>query len=160
MSLQDNKLKIQALLENILALPEAGSGIPANVSVLDAGSFTVSEDTSTVPSIHCGFSETPNFIFLYANDENISPAPKSIIAQFRLAKRVIQSNGAERPNVTLVMFYNSNSVIGGSSTITGTSVDTKTIFNPGEAYLYSSTSVTYRAGYTYHWICGVLDGIV
>ena len=174
MALSDNKLKIQELIDAINAQPGGGSGggLPAGISHLASGTFTPAYDNDSGIEVEHGFGVRPNF-YIVAIEDDVSRTilPNAIICSVVFTKEILTSE--EYPFVDNsyrwgvahgedgnayypqdAMGYeigNENSYNHG---ITDTTITFDGLYDQG-----FGISFPFKAGHTYRWICGVIDGI-
>lgn len=154
MSLTANTASLQSILDAVNALPEAGSGggLPDGVSALASGTFTLAEDASGI-SIEHGLGVTPNFaVAILGEDvstaENVS---NTMLYNIILTKAFFDSYAGQVLSGCFVYGYFDEwgLTVGSQGGIVGM-VDDRWI---------NFMAPIIKAGHTYHWICGVLDGI-
>lgn len=169
MSLADNTEKIRALIEGISALPDVGNGgggLPVGVSHLASGTFTPAYDICDGVEVVHGFGVKPNFyIVSIVDDLSETMLENAVIFIFVFAKNMLMS--IEYPWNDYVEYW-------GLAQMDGSSWDTwGSIDNENDDYGLADTTVTFKgmynmglditfpfkAGHTYRWICGVIDGI-
>lgn len=173
MALSDNTAKIRALIEGISALPDVGSGGGghASISALASGKFTLTVDCAEdFMKIEHGLGVNPHFIIVVVEEEVTSENRQGMTLAVGRVKITAEEWG--NPITHLIFEYGYD--IEGSmvcyayadcnDVYTGENPDYSDVDN----YFYvfpvfddrvSYNYVPFKAGYTYHWVCGVIDGI-
>lgn len=179
MSLADNRTKIQTLLEGINSLATVGGGgggLPVGVSKLISGSFTPTYDITDSIEIPHGFGEKPTFsIVAIEDDVSETMIPNALYWQIEFLKKAkfTQDESQEwREYISSVGYgcVEANGKLHTTNTWNGVNInptwseyeyslnDTSVWISP--AYYGGSIDIIpFKAGHTYHWICGVIDGI-
>lgn len=136
----------------------AGGGLPNNISVLASGTVTPTEDTAYLNISH-GLGVAPNFLVWWLEADTSNSVLTSIATD---GATIVKSAKYTSTSATVYNIHNSWHGYTSSSQ-----------FNKGEASIYSNAtdmtasiarmraSSTYyiKSGYTYRWVCGVVDGI-
>lgn len=151
-----NGLKLTGTLE--IESGDSG-GLPSGVSALACGSVTPTEDETYLDVKH-GLGVAPNF-FVWWMEQDLSSTPleTAAVTGSAIAKR------AKYSSTSGTIYTVQHSWHGYSNT---------SLFNKGNNAIYSndtdmtttvarmraSSSFYIKAGYTYRWVCGVVDGIL
>lgn len=136
----------------------SGGGLPSGVSKFVIDEYIPTEDVSTNQSIVHGLGVTPNF-FVWWLVENMSTTP---VAGINIGGAIIGKNAKYSATsstlYTTHSFYrgynNTPQVNGAVSSNAGT-----TYMNATNCRMLCSSTYKLKAGYTYRWIAGVVDGI-
>lgn len=164
MALVDNKAKIQALLDGINALPQAGGGggLPNGVSALASGTFTLTTDIiDSIPIAH-GLGVKPNFYVVMVEtdlSESTAVVPMTVYCT-SIRKRVYDKNigtivyGSVMTGETIEQYgyYHSLWYLEEDPDFPDDIDDIK-------FELWAGNASPLKAGHTYRWVCGVIDGI-
>lgn len=179
MALSDNRAKIQALIDSINAQPGGGSGgggLPVGVSKLISGSFTPTHDITDSIIIPHGFGEKPTFsIVAIEDDVSETMIPNALYWQIEFLKKTkhTQVESVEWREYIYSIGYGcieNDGDLHVTSTWNGANInptcsegeyslnDTTVWISP--AYYGGSIDIIpFKAGHTYRWVCGVIDGI-
>lgn len=168
MSLSDNTEKIRALIEGISALPDVGTGgggLPIGVSALAAGSFTPVADIEESINITHNLGVKPNFYLVVAGDdysEGVTPGSPLYCVAVRKMVSAVDYNG--NPTKFRTSFFSVVYDIGEYMNYTATECPEEYDDEIYNSYFilwapYANDVCPFRAGHTYRWICGVIDGI-
>lgn len=161
MALSDNKTKIQTLLDAIIALPDAGGGgLPTGVSALATGTFTPSSDISAAYTITHNLGVVPNFAFLMLCDSASPTALKSSrLMHMQFYKKVANAYGIYYSMRGYIVYASSDGSITGATT-SATSGSSTGAATTNTVIFTANATALLKAGYTYRWVCGVMDGIL
>lgn len=133
----------------------SGGGLPSGVTALTSGTYTSISPVSAQFGIEHGLGVTPNFFFIYAEGESLDYTAFSyyIASEFGLRQSFTTSI---TPGQSFRIYrYGSNG--GFTQTV---SVAQKSSFSDESAFcVYCSSTYNLKAGVTYRWIAGVVDGI-
>lgn len=137
---------------------KGSGGLPSGVSALASGVFQPTEDIKSNYAINHGLGVVPNF-FLWWLEEDMSTTP---VASLNIGGAIFGKNA--RYNATSTIVYTNHYFFRGYSTapqITGTANSSTgtTYLNATSCRMMCSSSYLLKAGYTYHWVAGVVDGI-
>ena len=130
-----------------------GGGLPSGVTALASGTLTPATDvTATLNQPH-GLGVAPNFFFLYAEGQPLNPADFNyyITHQFGMAQAYTGTgaNGAFR-----IARYSNGTLFN-----TIQSAIAAAAFNETSFPIHASSTYSLKAGVTYHWVAGVVEGI-
>lgn len=135
-----------------------GGGLPSGVSALACGSYTPSENKTSRVDINHGLNVKPNFLIVIVDTNFSAGVATNMLTGASVFYKAMKYNSSSSIVYTAHITmegYGSNSQAAGSATRAAS-----------EAYFTTSTfgipcNSTYNlmAGYTYRWVCGVLDKI-
>jgi len=149
-----NGLKLTGTLE----IESGGSGgLPSGVSKLETGTITPTEDAQYLRVTH-NLGVAPNFL-VWVMEEDISSSVLTSTATMG-ATIIKRSKYNSTTNIVydvhnLIEGYTSSSSTGG----TATRVSNDAYLTTTTARITGSSTYMIKAGKTYRWVCGVLDGI-
>jgi len=133
---------------------ETGGGLPNHISALTSGSTTFSSDITTYKDISHNLGVKPNFVVWYIADSLSENQENLMVAGFSCTKSLKNINGTiYRHHVGFTGFGMMGSIYGGSY-YEETDPNTESTCR-----LYATSEHKLKAGYTYGFICGVLDNI-
>lgn len=133
---------------------ETGGGLPNHISALTSGSTTFSSDSTTYKDVYHNLGVIPNFVVWYIADSLSENQENLMVAGFSCAKKLKGNNGTiYRHHVGFTGFGIMGNIYGGSY-YEQTDPNTKLMCR-----LYATGEHKLKAGYTYGFICGVLDNI-
>lgn len=131
-------------------------GLPDGISALATGTVTMAAKSSSQIVQH-NLGVAPNFIVWAIEDDTSETALTSIATMgASIGKHSISSA------TSTVLCYSANLIVGynTSSTLYGTMTKSSSEYmTETEARMIANTTYYLQAGYTYRWVCGVLDGI-
>lgn len=128
-----------------------GSGLPSGVSKLATGTVTYSANKTSPVMISHGLGVVPNFAIVMLCD-----SPTTSVSNLMLAYSAYHLTNAEsKVSLASRTYYNAS----GSITDTYNSSTTGFSSSSFDLYLSSSTGAA-LAGYTYRWVCGVMDDVL
>lgn len=145
--LKAENIKSGVSIFNVLGTLEEG-GLPDGVSALASGTFTLTSDDSTAVNVTHNLGVVPNFGVCIIEEAAVNMEKPALIGIASIIKniyRLIQTYvyyGGDGTNQQ----YSADVEYGGSTTS-----DTE--------YLFTNNNIPFGAGYTYRWVCGVIDGI-
>ena len=136
-----------------------GSDLPDGISKLSSGTYTSTSDITSNVTIAHGLGVIPNFyMIVLETDVSSSPIASTLVCGAGIYKRTkTSSSGTAVYTVSgLHVGFNSSKtrVSGAYSQITNTAFTSTTNFK-----ITLGNEQALKAGHTYRWICGVLDGI-
>lgn len=148
------------LASAIASIPESSGGsLPDGITALTTGTYTPSSDQKFFMTIDHDLGVIPNFC-VWMMEADISTSIPSqactIGVSFMKRTKYSQSYTDIADAHFMIRGYSSSGSQSGTSTMTtnyGYFTDTKVPF-------MGSTSYPIKAGYTYRWVCGVLDGVL
>ena len=126
---------------------ETGGGLPSNISALSAGTIVTTNSPTTITIEH-GLGVRPNFYIVRDQDE-VPNSSNNLIVQ-------IVESAFNTQGVSMVSYTTTSSISSkGSSTanvgyILGANATSFKTKDWGTSYFF-------KAGHTYHWICGVIE---
>lgn len=141
----------------VLGTLASGGGLPAGVSALASGSITPSMDVDYMDMTH-DLGVAPNFI-VWAMEEDASTSVLTNAATH--GTTIIKCN---KQSSSSSIVYSVHNLIGGYGS-SSQAADTynraanNTYLTTTKARMTASTTYCFKAGKTYRWVCGVLDGI-
>ena len=149
--IEQNTIDLQALLEQVISLPNAGNntGLPAGISKMAAGSFTLPFDQSNTQMIEHDFGVAPDLIAVFADTGDAEIAAG--FDGYFLGSLTTSSNYLVNETTyegTTVGYYVSSQRLG--ITAAGTVLSEDTI-------LIHPLRGNFKGGTTYHWIACVFD---
>jgi hypothetical protein len=149
--IEQNTIDLQALLEQVTSLPNAGNnpGLPAGVSKMAAGSFTPDFDQSNLQRIDHDFGVAPDLIAVFADtgDAEIAAGFDGYFLGSITTSSNYFVNGTTYEGTTVV-YYVSSQKLGVTAAGANLSEDTILIY---------PLRGNFKGGTTYHWIACVFD---
>ena len=141
-------------IKTVLATKAAGGvGLPTGITALASGTFTTATDLSASFTIAHGLDATPNFFAIFAeeNPVNYEDYYRYIVAQFGLAQEFASTS-------VWFKIFRYGTASGFSQTVS-TSSSLRYFSTDTDFTVYASSSNKIKAGVTYRWIVGVVDGL-
>ena len=143
---------VQFLLET------GGGGLPDGVSALASGTVTPTTDTYT-QSVQHGLGVTPNFGITVVETDVSEEGIASMAVYSMVIHKEICNFSSSAPisyiNGTIKSFDSSCSY----TNATNIGLSSQTIFTDSKYKISVSSANRLKAGHTYRWVCGVIDGI-
>lgn len=136
-----------------------GGGLPAGITALASGTFTPATDQTSKLAITHGLGTMPNFFIVLAEGAPlaIEDFTQYCVSQFSVAQPYIDGSSSNTQRCYTIIRYGMAS---GRFSETRTSSSVLTSFaNDSIFYCYAATGQKLKAGVTYRWIAGVVDGI-
>ena len=135
------------------------SGILKGNLTMTEGSFIPTSDVSSYFSIEHNLGQRPNFFVVYAEGEEEELKDPAVFKEYLRStvylRRPLISNGTEYVARCLVEFGDSaGNSISSSTVLFSTEMTTASKFQ-----LYCTSTRKLKAGVTYGFICGVIDGL-
>lgn len=131
-----------------------GGGLPNGISAIETGTFTPSSDTSNNYTIYHSLGVRPNFYFAFVEggmtDATLNPS--SFIQSFGVKIPV----GSNAFNDVHAFVTSGGSLSQGSQSLSSAVLNT--FFKTDSFRIYLMTGKL-KAGVTYRWVAGVLDGL-
>lgn len=136
----------------------SGGGLPNGVSALASGTYTPTENKTSRVDVAHGLGVTPNFLVVMMEEDTSSTPLTSALVAATVFSKDMKYNSGSTIQYTAHMMYEGYS---SSSTATGTTsrVASTAYFTTTTVGIPCTTSYILKTGYTYRWVCGVLDGI-
>ena len=139
-------------------LPSGGSGLPSGVSAMTCGTYTPNTKITAPIEIQHGLGVKPNFCIVRLEKDTSSTALNSCLVLAALFEKKNKASSELNSYVyntnMMVEGYDSSYTLKGGVTYNQLQYLTETIITIPSDYIYNLP-----AGYTYKWVCGVLDGI-
>ena len=136
-----------------------GGGLPDGISALASGTYTPSSNQTTVALVEHGLGVTPNFILwmVEANLSTSAPAPSQVMGTAFLKKVLYGTTSSYTYNCHFAFRgYTSSGYLGGTTT----QVESSNYFTSTTAPIWGNSTYPLASGYTYRWVCGVMDNIL
>lgn len=140
--------KSDALAELIASIEAGGGGLPEGVSAMAYGTVVPAADGNTISLAH-NLGVRPDFFVWWLDDAHS-----------------VESGGALRGSLTHstvdaetfnVGYISVGYITGGTFDLTSGSVQGTYYMNATRVTCFCSSNTPLKAGYTYHWIAGVLN---
>lgn len=143
----------------LIATMETGGGLPDGISALATGTFTPTSDITAAHTITHDMGVVPSFALLMLCDDAATTNLKSMrMFQAQFYKNI--RNYSDKLDIMRgCTLYMSSTGSAASSTSTATHSFTGGANATNVTFTASSTGPL-KAGYTYCWVCGVLDAIL
>lgn len=135
-----------------------GGGLPGYITALASEKYTPPENKTSREDVKHGLGVTPNFCVVIVEDDfSATPGTSMLVGATVFYKKTKYSNTNTTVNTVHIAMegYSPNSSVAGSATRAAS-----------DAYFTNTTfgipcNGTYplKAGYTYRWVCGVMEGI-
>lgn len=131
---------------------ETGS-LPSGVTALDSGTFTPASDVTTPRTQLHNLGVAPNFFFLFAEGESVSHTDFNyyISHEFGLVQGF---TGTQSGAVFRIVRYSN-----GNTFQQLVAAGAAASYNANAFQIYASSTYSLKAGVTYRWVAGVLEGI-
>lgn len=133
----------------------SGGGI---VSAVATGSYTPTSDVSSKITIEHGLGVVPNFcIWMAENDLSSITDVSAVVVGAMVAKPMLHSvsSGMIYPVQYFLRGYNVSGISNGTASYQSEGVFTDTI-----ATIMGNNTYKLKSGWTYRWVCGVIDAFV
>ena len=136
----------------------SGGGLPSGISALASGTYTPTENMSTNFAIPHNLGVAPNF-FVWILEESMETSP---VANLNVGGAIIAKKA--KYNASSTISYGVHYFYRGYSATpqmagTASSASSTTYLTATQCMMLCSSTYMVKKGYTYHWVCGVLDGI-
>jgi hypothetical protein len=146
--------------EKIVGVMEvlSGGGLPSGVSALASGTYTPTADLTASVNIEHGLGVAPNFSAWIIEDGSFADTPikLALIGGLAFAKTMKkEASDSTRYNYHYYLRSYTNAGAAGYSC----SQSTTNYLTTTTLRLHASAAAKLLGGYTYRWVCGVLDGI-
>ena len=149
-------LTLDQMPTDIAGIETGGGGLPSCITALASGTYTPTADVVSVVGIEHGLGVTPNFFFMSVEgQEMLNPSDFNyyITHEFGLAQKFMMS--ANQLEAFRIYRYSN-----GSNFTQSAAVGLMGVFaNATQFYAYASSTYNLKAGVTYRWVAGVIDGI-
>lgn len=147
-----NVTGLAALIDSI-----AVGGLPRGVSALASDTFTLPNDSSTYIQIEHGLGVTPNFCVLMMENYYNQPVASTLALGAAWLKPLMYGvSNSLKYNLHFATYgYNASGQLAGA---TG-QINNNNYMSNTHAYFAANNTYKLKSGYTYRWICGVLDNI-
>lgn len=136
----------------------ASGGLPSGVSALASGTYTTTEDRTSRVDVAHGLGVTPNFcVVIMEDDTSSTPLTSALVGAtvfFKQTKYTSSSTIVYSAHITMEG-YNASS----QSTGTATRAASTAYFTASTFGIPCNSTYKLKAGCTYRWVCGLLDGI-
>lgn len=158
--LQSNNIELENILEIINNLPSGGTNNEniqlEKISAIASGTYTPTQDMTSLATIQHNLGVVPNFCAWIVNVESTN-APITTDLQtggviFNKTHKHSASSSIVYNYYTIYSGYTSSQSVYASNRLANTSRVTDTQFS-----IIASTTLPLKVGYTYTWICGVMD---
>ena len=123
-------------------------GLPSGISALASGTFTPESDITSYHVVEHGLGVAPNFTYVMLMDALDEAIPNMLISMFEYGK----SGLPKKMEYGQIVYYDSSGALIQSGTQAA-------IFDANSIYINATSSRALKAGYTYRWVAGVMDGI-
>lgn len=129
-------------------------GLPAGISALASGTFTPTDDVTSQYSVQHGLGVTPNFFFLFAEGSSLNKDDFQyyISAEFGLLQPFALTTDTSYSGFRIYRYANANIFTQSVSNAEG-------FVNVDVIVVYASSTYALKAGVTYRWVAGVIDGL-
>jgi hypothetical protein len=137
---------------------EGGGGLPSGISALASGTYTPSENKTTRVNVEHGLGVTPNFlVVMMEEDTSSSPLTSALVGETVFIKNMKYNSGSSIQYTVHVTMegYSSSAQVSGIATRAASSV----YFTTTTVGIQCNSTYALKSGYTYRWVCGVMDGI-
>lgn len=138
---------------DFVALISAFSGLPSEISKLDAGTYTVASNTTGQITITHNLGEIPDFyLFVQQGKATVNASYASIFCDLYLKKLISTSTsgGGYIQNVAIKCWAMSGGIVTGQFEKDVTKADATTFWVNG----IPASNRTYFSGNTFYWVCG------
>ena len=136
----------------------SGGGLPSGISALASGTYTPTENKTTRVDVAHGLGVTPNFlVVMMEEDTSSSPLTSTLVAAtvfFKSMKYNSSSSIQYTAHVTMEGYASSAQATGSATRAASNAYFTTTTVG-----IPCNSTYVLKSGYTYRWVCGVLDGI-
>lgn len=139
----------------------SGGGLPDGISALYSGTYTSPSDQASAVKVNHNLGVTPNFC-IWVVEENLSSTSSIRVPSMIMGSGHLKSAafGTSYPDVSDCYFsirgYNSSGYQN-SGNSQSTNSDN---FTPTQVTIYANSAYPLKAGYTYRWVCGVMNNIL
>lgn len=133
-----------------------GSSSSPKISAIASGTYTPTTDSTSRVDIEHGLGVKPNFYMLIAETDNSSSVLTSTLTYSGAMYKAHKYTASSTTVYTAHGFsggYNSSSTAG----ITANRYASEAYFTTTTFGAFASTTYPMKAGYTYTWVCGVMD---
>lgn len=135
-----------------------GGGLPGYITALASEKYTPPENKTSRVDVRHGLGVTPNFcVVMVEEDFSAAPGTAMLVGATVFGKKAKYSNSNSTVNTVHITMegYNTSSSIAGSVTRAASdSYFTDTTFG-----IPCNGTYPLKSGYTYRWVCGVMEGI-
>ena len=133
-------------------------GLPAGVSAVASGTYTPAEEGKSVVLVDHDLGVAPNFCMWMVEAPLSTSAPNTAqVMGVAFLKKALYSVSSSYTYNCHFMFrgYTTSGYIGGTTS----QLEASNYFTTTKAPIWGNSTYPLKAGYTYRWVCGVMDGI-
>lgn len=137
---------------------DSGGGLPSGVSALASGTYTPTENKTARVDVAHGLGVTPNFlVVMMEEDTSSAPLTSALVGATVFFKNMKYNSGSTIQYTAHVTMegYGASSQATGSATRAASNA----YFTTTTVGIPCNSTYVLKSGYTYRWVCGVLDGI-
>lgn len=157
-TLTKNTTELQTILELVNGLPEAGGGgLPEGITAIATGVYTPTSKKTASVNVEHNLGAKPDFCcWMLENDASAAPLASTTITGYLIEKPAVYSNSiATVYNTHLsASAYNSS----GSLQRTAQSLEASS-HTDTTCCIWANSQYCLATGYSYRWVCGVIDSI-
>lgn len=128
----------------------SGSALPTGISAIECGSVTPTSDISATHSIAHNLGVIPDFLIVVAKS-----IPEDSLMHALTIKKDYEQSGQQFEARHIRSYYNGSTVGAGNKNYPAGRLP----FTETTANIECSSSASLKAGVTYYWIVGVIDGL-
>ena len=158
-TLQSNNTDLQAILNIINELPEAGGGgLPEGITALASGTYTQTSRVTSPINVEHDLGVKPNFcVWIIENNLTAAPLASAGILGCLIEKPAIFSKSVSTIyNATVfAASYNASSALQRTAQTIEAACHTDTTCR-----IWANAQYCLAAGYTYRWVCGLIEGVL
>ena len=160
--IKTNTTDLQAILDLVNALPEAGgsSGLPSGISEIATGTFTPTSDVTAGYSVSHGLTREPSFVLVVVTGD--VSLFDDLVGYYYYMYLCIGKKYTHGTTVRYGSYYSQTGgdTAGLSDTQSVMSSDTYASYLNNLTFVIPATSTRIlKAGTTYRWVAGVVDDI-
>ena len=135
-----------------------GGGLPSGISALASGTYTPTENKTSRVDVSHGLGVTPNFlVVMMEEDTSSTPLTSALVGAtvfFKSMKYNSSSSIQYTAHITMEGYASSAQATGSATRAASNAYFTTTTVG-----IPCNSTYVLKSGYTYRWVCGVLDGI-
>jgi hypothetical protein len=135
-----------------------GGGLPSGVSALACGSYTPSENKTSRVDVNHGLNVKPNFLIVMVDTNFSAGVATTMLTGASVFYKAMKYNSSSyiiyTAHITMEGYGSNNQAAGAATRAASEAYFTTSTFG-----IPCNSTYSLKAGYTYRWVCGVLDGI-
>ena len=163
--IEQNTEMLRNLLNIANSLPDAGTsgggGLPDGITAMKCGTFTPSADINSAHTVTHGLGQKPSFIIVVATgDVVLANFATYIYSQTVIGQDYIYGTNSLQRYGDFVTRYGTTSASLTDSASAISDTNENTMLGVDTFNIVCTTGRRLKAGVTYQWVCGTVEGII